>query len=525
MFKNYLYLLRAVIELNESISGNSILEIYTQEKDKLFISIPKYDFEKRHLIISANSQMPYLIVKDSHSKAKKNYKNFFEEFLPSGINKIEIAQNDRIIKFSCDNFNFYFLIRGANTNIILQDPENNFFPFKKTDDNKLKATADEIIKCEFVSSYDHILNDLQSMNTKELKSNYKFIDRKIKTEFLEKGVELKSLITDILFNDIIVAKDKAGASLIFQPYPDEDAELIGKYDSYQEAINAYLSNYYSLSKEKVLTATLKKYIANELERLSGKLNNLKSRIENGSREKEYSNYGNLLLINISALKKGLDKIDLKDMEGNSVTIKLDPKLSPQKNIDRYFEKAKSEKIEYEKSIELYDELKNKFESLKELNEKFDKELTLEELKNIEKQLGIKKKMEIQDKSRPNFRHFIIDGKYHVYVGKDSRNNDELTLRFAKQNDYWFHARSVSGSHLVLRTDNPKEAVPKPVLKKAASIAAFYSKAKTAGLAPVSYTFKKYVVKKKGMVPGKVALLKEEVLLVKPEIPPGCEVVD
>ena len=469
--------------------------------------------------------MPYLLLRNNHSKAKKNYRNFFDEFLPSKINKVEIADNDRIIRFSCDNFNFYFLIRGANTNIILQDPENNFFPFKKTDDDKLKNITEEIDKCVFVSSYDHILSNLQNMNNEELTSRYKFIDRKMKTEFLENGVELKSLITDILFNEIIVAKDKSGASLIFQPYTGEVAEIIGKYDSYQEAMNAYLSNYYSLSKEKVLTATLKKHVAGELERMSAKLNNLKSRIEKGSREKEYANYGNLLLMNISALKKGLDKIEAKDMEGNNVTIKLDPKLSPQKNIDRYFEKAKSEKIEYEKSIELYNELKNKYDILKELDEKLNKELTLEELQTIEKQLGIKKKMEMQDKSRPNFRHFIIDGKYNVYVGKDSKNNDELTLRFAKQNDYWFHARSVSGSHVVLRTDNPKEVVPKSVLKKAASIAAFYSKAKTAGLAPVSYTFKKYVVKKKGMEPGKVALLKEEVLLVKPEIPPGCEVVD
>jgi predicted ribosome quality control (RQC) complex YloA/Tae2 family protein len=97
----------------------------------------------------------------------------------------------------------------------------------------------------------------------------------------------------------------------------------------------------------------------------------------------------------------------------------------------------------------------------------------------------------------------------------------LTTKFAKQNDYWFHARSVSGSHAVLRVENYKEGIPKPILKKAASIAAYHSKAKTSKLTPVSYTLKKYVVKRKGMEPGKVNLLKEEVLLVTPEIPGGC----
>ncbi len=96
-----------------------------------------------------------------------------------------------------------------------------------------------------------------------------------------------------------------------------------------------------------------------------------------------------------------------------------------------------------------------------------------------------------------FKHYIIDGKYHLYVGKDSKNNDLLTTRFAKQNDYWFHARGSSGSHVVLRVENIKDPVPKNVLKKAAAIAAYHSKAKTAGVVPVAFTFKKYVVKKKG----------------------------
>ena len=112
----------------------------------------------------------------------------------------------------------------------------------------------------------------------------------------------------------------------------------------------------------------------------------------------------------------------------------------------------------------------------------------------------------------------------MYVGKDSKNNDLLTTRFAKQNDYWFHARSVSGSHVVLRVDNTKEVVPKNILKKVASLAAFHSKAKTAGVVPVAYTFKKYVVKKKADPVGTVHLLREEVLLVKPEIPVGVEFI-
>ena len=121
-------------------------------------------------------------------------------------------------------------------------------------------------------------------------------------------------------------------------------------------------------------------------------------------------------------------------------------------------------------------------------------------------------------------HYLIEDIYNVYVGRDSKSNDYLSVKFAKQNDYWFHARGLPGSHVVLRVDNVKQGIPKPIIKKAASLAAIHSKAKTTGTASVSYTFAKFVYKKKGMAPGKVILTKENTLLVKPEIPKNCELV-
>ena len=152
--------------------------------------------------------------------------------------------------------------------------------------------------------------------------------------------------------------------------------------------------------------------------------------------------------------------------------------------------------------------------------------TIEDYNSIMKELKIEDEVKKKDDNdiKSKFRHYLIEKKYHVFVGRDSKTNDLLTLKFAKQNDYWFHARSVSGSHVVLRNENPKESIPKNILKLTASIAAYHSKAKTAGMVPVSYTQKKYVVKKKGMEPGKVALLKEEVLIVEPGINEKCEYI-
>ena len=234
------------------------------------------------------------------------------------------------------------------------------------------------------------------------------------------------------------------------------------------------------------------------------------------------------MINLNSIKIGVKETSVEDIyeQNKPIKIKLDEKYSPKKNADIYFDKAKNQRVSLEKSIQLFNDYKIKFDKLKEIENIFLSNDELENYRNIMKELKIKDdnsaspKEEIQSK----FKKYLLENKYYIFVGKDSRNNDLLTTKFAKQNDFWFHARSVPGSHVVLRINNSKEVVPKSILKKTAALAAYHSKAKTSGMAPVSFTQKKYVVKKKGMEPGKVALLREEVLIVKPEIPKDCEYI-
>jgi predicted ribosome quality control (RQC) complex YloA/Tae2 family protein len=223
----------------------------------------------------------------------------------------------------------------------------------------------------------------------------------------------------------------------------------------------------------------------------------------------------------------MDKVKVEDVyEGKEIEIPINPSISPNRNADLYFEKAKDDRITREKAHGMKVRFVSEFNKLKGINDRLDNIEEKEELRAIMKELNIKDEENnpVKDEMKNKFKRYVIDGKYLVFVGKDSQNNDLLTVKFAKQNDYWFHSRGVPGSHVVLRNENTKENMPKNILKKAAALAAYHSKAKTAGLTPVSYCQKKYVVKKKGMEAGKVALLKEEVLLVRPEIPQGCEYI-
>ena len=109
------------------------------------------------------------------------------------------------------------------------------------------------------------------------------------------------------------------------------------------------------------------------------------------------------------------------------------------------------------------------------------------------------------------------GEWTVLVGLTDEDNDRLSLKLAHQDDWWFHVRGMPGSHVILR--GPPGAEPdKETLKRAAAIAAWHSKARNAGVVPVSCTRARHVTKPRGAKTGTVQIRKEIVLKVRPAIP-------
>jgi len=123
-----------------------------------------------------------------------------------------------------------------------------------------------------------------------------------------------------------------------------------------------------------------------------------------------------------------------------------------------------------------------------------------------------------------FRRYLVDDRWEVWVGRNQRENDELTHRRAAPNDLWFHAQTTTGSHVVLRTQGKPEQVPQRVLIKVASLAALYSKARHSTLVPVVYTQRKYVRKPRKTPPGTAAFVREKSLMVEPRLVAGVVAV-
>lgn len=117
-----------------------------------------------------------------------------------------------------------------------------------------------------------------------------------------------------------------------------------------------------------------------------------------------------------------------------------------------------------------------------------------------------------------YEHELPNG-WTVLAGRTDADNDRLSLKIARANDWWFHIRGMPGSHVVLQVPDGEEA-DRATLKLAAAVAAYYSKARAGGVVPVSVTQAKYVSKPRGAKPGTVEIRKELVLKVRPALPDG-----
>ncbi|MHB8580808.1 MAG: NFACT RNA binding domain-containing protein [Ignavibacteriaceae bacterium] len=547
MFRNYFILNRFVLEANSSLIGNRIISAFTQEKEKLLFELSN-GIQSKFIEISTASHFEYITLRDNYSRAKRNTIDFFPNHIPAAIVSFEISDSDRIIKIHLDNSAIYFFLRGKYSNVILIDKFNQAEFFKKQTDLFITEIVNEINNTNFIShkNIPSLNFEYQNDYFTEAKNRFPFLGKGIINEAKKRDSLVKGLTTSIILEQVIEEALENQLVVCFNDsnnnsnFPTSNAELSidsfnhdftrgVEFSSVVTALNYFLQFKFTRDDYLDIQKTISKYLSKELERTAERLNNARSILTSESKEDEYNRTGNLLLINISGIKKGMELIELEDVYKDNLLlkIKLIKTFSPKQNVDYYFEKAKNERIKFERAKENIIFFTENFSRLKMIEERFNKSQTIEELKVLMKELKLssKESSDSRDDIKNKFKHFLIDGKYNAFVGKDSASNDLLTVKFAKQNDYWFHARSVSGSHVVLRVESSKEGMPKNILKKAASLAAFYSKSKTSGTAPVSYTLKKYVIKKKGMEPGKVALLKEEVLLVKPEIPSGCELLN
>lgn len=300
----------------------------------------------------------------------------------------------------------------------------------------------------------------------------------------------------------------AGQKLV----PSRFADTIGGSHPVSEAIDAYYCEQESIQtvdrvkdeRRRVLKKTLKKE-----QRL---IEAWRGDLAKTAAYHDYARYGELIKANLGAIMKGADQIEVTDYFDDqlpTIAIPLDPMKSAQGNMDDYFRK-------HRKYLSAEQELKPRIERAE-----LDLNRLRQELQAIEQgtwtpttapptrlNRTTSRKPRALEQPRGPFRRFISTDGLPIFVGRNARENDELTFGLAKSDDLWLHARGTPGSHVVVRlgkgTDPSLET-----LRDAATLALLYSDLKKSGKGDVIYTRRKWVKKAKGQAPGSVTVTQEK----------------
>ena len=274
--------------------------------------------------------------------------------------------------------------------------------------------------------------------------------------------------------------------------------------------------------------TVLRMIFETLKKYTKRLENINAKLKECDEMDKYRLYGELITANLYRLSNNhSESIEVENYYENNkkITIPMDVRYTPNINAKRYFKKyaklknafeiVTKQKIETEKELNYIEsivyELENSIclEDVQDIFEEISENVVFKErLKKKEKKKKVNKK-----KKHNNFApiEYEVEG-YKVYVGRNNKENDWLTLSFANKTDIWFHTKDIHGSHVILKSEGN---VPDDILVKCAEIAAKHSKAKDSSNVPVDYCKVQYVKKPNGAKPGMVIFTNNRTLNVKP----------
>ncbi|CAM3413877.1 Rqc2 family fibronectin-binding protein [Cytobacillus oceanisediminis] len=303
------------------------------------------------------------------------------------------------------------------------------------------------------------------------------------------------------------------------------AHLKGKsreFNSLSEMLDRYYFGKAERDRVKQQSNDLERFIVNEKEKNEKKIEKLKRTLKEAENADRHQLFGELITANIYAIQKGMKEVEVinyYDEDGGTVVIPLDPRKSPSENAQKYFtryQKAKNAIIVVREQIKKAEEEAAYFDSLLQQVET----ASTRDIAEIREELveggyirerqkrGSKK----QQNLKPNLDRYIATDGTEILVGKNNKQNDYLTNKVAARDEIWLHTKDIPGSHVVIRSKEPDE---KTILE-AASLAAYFSKARNSSSVPVDFTQVRHVKKPSGAKPGFVIYDHQQTVYVTPD---------
>lgn len=329
------------------------------------------------------------------------------------------------------------------------------------------------------------------------------------------------------FRPMIAKNEDTGAIGGFHSLPLDyfGAKGIIFYDSVSEMLDSVYSSKDIYDRVSQKSSSLRKIVQTRLEKAQNKLSKLREEFLESSEREKYKIYADLIQSNLYKIQKGARVAQLQnfyDPEMEELSVPLDEKLGAAENAQRYYKKySKLKTASMLLEAQIY-ETEEEISYLEHVIVSLVNSTEVYELEEIRNELAEEGYISIIAKSGKKHKdivskplHYVSSDGFSIFVGRNNRQNEILTMKTSKKEDFWLHVKGLPGSHVIIRTEG--RPLTEKTLEEAAIIAAWYSKGRNGSNIKVDYTLKKNVWKPKNSKPGFVHYDNQSTVVVTPNI--------
>lgn len=502
-------------------------------------------FGKLSLVLSCNQSLPIAYL--SSNKTDSINENFgfitsLKKYLLSAqLMKIDQLGLDRILCFhfvkmnelgEINHYKLYFEIMGRHSNIIIVDSKNKIVDLLKKfsiEENNLRIL---LPGADYIQPIIEIKRSPSDINESDF--NHLFIEEKEEPykklegigKQLSNSLNSYSDLQNILNSDIkptayFSQNRLVFASVLNNVFPKEfDSKK--DFENFSSLAEFYIENMFLSSAMNNTLSLIKSAVNKRVKKVEKILDNIKLDNENKADFMRYKEIADILSANMYALEKYSESIELYDFYNNkNISIELDKKATPQRNIDNYYKKYNKLKRGLESNKTRLIAVTNELNYLKSVLAFTDSSKTIDNLKNILKELRAegyikdidkKKVKNKKELSKINYEIAEQDDNFSIIYGRNNLENDFVTFKMAEKDNLWFHVKDIPGSHVILRCN--KKNITDDLILKAAQVAANFSKANFDEKVIVEYTEKRFVTKPNGARPGFVIFTNQKEIILK-----------
>ena len=545
-----------VSELNRTILNGRIYKIAQPEPDELLLTI-KGNSTQHRLLLSAGASLPLIYLTQSNKQSPMTAPNFcmlLRKHIQNGrITDISQPGLERIVRIGIEHLNemgdlcrktLIVEIMGKHSNIIFCD-ENNIIIDSIKHVSAAVSSVREVLpgRTYFIPQTQEKRNPLKEISPEDFTALIKAqpttlckavygcftgfspvmanelcyrasLDASLPTaaadeaELLHLFHNFTWLMEDIrkgLFTPEIISDGDVPTEFSAVDMKQYQDLSIQKYDSISEVLEQFYAKKNAVTRIRQRSSDLRRIVQTALERNAKKYDIQQKQLKDTEKKEKYRIYGELINTYGYGVETGAKSMEAFNYYTNeTITVPLDPLLSPSDNAKKYFDKYQKCKRTEEAVTTLIAQTKEEIEHLESISNALDIARFEEDLIQIKEELiesgYIKRKggtKRARIKSLPF--HYISSDGYDIYVGKNNYQNDELTFKTATGNDWWFHAKKIPGSHVIVKSRN--EELPDRTFEEAARLAAYYSKGREQDKVEIDYLQKKNVKKPAGAKPG------------------------